>query len=178
MLLMIISKANSGKFEFTINCIQTILESSIRKTRSQYNLPWSCASMLWRQILEVFSLFLILSKMWSNYGRQTLSSLEILLCPLPHHHISTIILTVIGSLNKLKNFHLITASFWGLGGYNVFILFKILRCYFQENIQYILRKHFSISHLRNHNGDEIKVDKFNFALIWERIKYTVKNGGI
>lgn len=88
--------------------------------------------------------------------KETLSSLEVHLCPLLHHHISTIILTVIGSLNKLKKFHLITASFWGLGGYNVFILFKILRCYFQENIQYILRKHFSVSHLRHHNGDERK----------------------
>lgn len=48
--------------------------------------------------------------------KETLSSLEVHLCPLPHHHISTIILTMIGSLNKLKNFHLITASFWGLGG--------------------------------------------------------------
>lgn len=48
--------------------------------------------------------------------KETLSSLEVHLRPLPHHHISTIILTVIGSLNKLKNFHLITASFWGFGG--------------------------------------------------------------
>lgn len=96
--------------------------------------------------------------------KETLSYLEVHLCPLPHHHISTIILTVIGSFNRLKYFHLNSASFAG-EGYNVIILFKILRCYFQENIQYILRKHFSIGHSENHNRDGIKVDKFNSALI-------------
>lgn len=39
---------------FAINCIKTILESSIKKTGTLYNLPKSNGSMLSRQILEIF----------------------------------------------------------------------------------------------------------------------------